>query len=85
MDLFEAIKCRRSIRKYTDQPVSDEVLTQLLDAAQWAPSASNQQPRAGSSPDLSHRRGGDHGPRKPKVRAARLAGPVAPGPLLAVP
>jgi nitroreductase len=43
VDLFEVIKGRRSIRKYTDQPVPDEILAQLLEAAQWAPSASNQQ------------------------------------------
>lgn len=44
MDAIEAILTRRSIRKYTDQPVSDELVTQLLRAAMAAPSAGNQQP-----------------------------------------
>lgn len=44
MDAMEAILTRRSIRKYTKQPVSDEVLKELLEAAMCAPSASNRQP-----------------------------------------
>jgi nitroreductase len=39
-EIFE----RRSIRKYTDAPVSDESVNELLEAAMAAPSASNQQP-----------------------------------------
>ncbi|GAH87037.1 unnamed protein product, partial [marine sediment metagenome] len=38
MDAMEAILTRRSIRKYTKQPVSDEVLKELLEAAMYAPS-----------------------------------------------
>jgi nitroreductase len=41
---MEAILTRRSIRKYTDQPVSDALITDLLRAAMAAPSAGNQQP-----------------------------------------
>ncbi|GAI64259.1 unnamed protein product [marine sediment metagenome] len=44
MDAMEAILTRRSIRKYTKQPVSDEVLKELVEAAMCAPSAGNQQP-----------------------------------------
>ena len=44
MDAMEAILTRRSIRKYTKQPVPDEMLKALLEAAMYAPSASNQQP-----------------------------------------
>ena len=44
MELLEAIKNRRSIRKYREEPVPREVLEQLLEAACWAPSADNQQP-----------------------------------------
>lgn len=44
MDLFEALKTRRSIRKYTDEPVSDDNIHALLDAAMHAPSAKNEQP-----------------------------------------
>jgi nitroreductase len=41
---MEAILKRRSIRRYTGQPVSDDLVTQLLRAAMAAPSARNQQP-----------------------------------------
>lgn len=44
MDLFEAIKNRRSIRVYKSDPIPDEVLNKILDAARWAPSAGNRQP-----------------------------------------
>jgi nitroreductase len=43
MDLYRAIRERRSIRKYKSDPVSDEVLQRLLDAAQWAPSWAHTQ------------------------------------------
>lgn len=35
---------RRSIRRYTDAPVSRATINALLDAAIWAPSAHNRQP-----------------------------------------
>jgi coenzyme F420-0:L-glutamate ligase/coenzyme F420-1:gamma-L-glutamate ligase len=35
---------RRSIRRYTSEPIPDEVLEALLTAAMWAPSAHNRQP-----------------------------------------
>ncbi|MFX1520568.1 MAG: nitroreductase family protein [Promethearchaeota archaeon] len=41
---MEAILSRRSIRKYTKEPVSDEIVKELLKAAMAAPSAVNQQP-----------------------------------------
>jgi nitroreductase len=41
---MDCIMTRRSIRQYTDQPVPEEVETQLLRAAMAAPSAKNQQP-----------------------------------------
>ncbi len=43
MDAMEALLTRRSIRHYTAQPVPDEVVHQLLEAAMSAPSASNEQ------------------------------------------
>jgi len=43
MDIFEAIKGRRSIRQFTDEPIGKDALEKLLDAARWAPTASNQQ------------------------------------------
>jgi len=42
--MLETIKARRSIRKYTKEPVSDEHIQTLLEAAMAAPSASNIQP-----------------------------------------
>jgi nitroreductase len=44
MELREAIRQRRSIRRYTDAPVAKELLERLLEDACWAPSAENYQP-----------------------------------------
>ncbi len=44
MDAIEAILSRRSIRRYTPQPVSEETVKLLLEAAMSAPSAGNEQP-----------------------------------------
>lgn len=44
MDALECLHTRRSIRKYTDEPVSKEEIEELLRAAMTAPSACNQQP-----------------------------------------
>lgn len=41
---MKAIKDRRSIRRYTDQMVTDEQVKALLEAAMYAPSAGNEQP-----------------------------------------
>jgi len=43
MEVFEAIKGRRSVRAYTDEGVPDEAIEKILDAARWAPSAGNLQ------------------------------------------
>jgi len=43
MDVVDAIKGRRSIRKWQDRPVDKEVLAELLDAARLAPSGANGQ------------------------------------------
>ena len=43
MDVFEAVKDRRSIRLYQDTPVARDVLKQILEAARWAPSWANTQ------------------------------------------
>jgi nitroreductase len=40
----EAIQQRRSIRKFKPDPVHDDVISELLDAARLAPSGSNAQP-----------------------------------------
>ncbi|UCG03300.1 MAG: nitroreductase family protein [Candidatus Heimdallarchaeota archaeon] len=44
MNVLELLKTRRSIRKYKSTPVEPEKLDKCLEAAQWAPSASNKQP-----------------------------------------
>jgi len=44
MNTIEAIHTRRSIRKYTDKPISKDVIIKILKAAMSAPSACNQQP-----------------------------------------
>jgi len=44
MDVFEAVKIRRSIRAYRSTPVSKEKLEKILEAARLAPSANNIQP-----------------------------------------
>ena len=43
MNTFDAIFTRRSIRKYTDQTVPEEMVTELLRVAMAAPSAGNEQ------------------------------------------
>ena len=44
LDVMEAIQQRRSIRKFKPDPVPDEVINNMLEAARLAPSASNRQP-----------------------------------------
>jgi len=44
MDALEAIHTRRSIRKYRDRAVPEELIRQVLAAAMNAPSARNAQP-----------------------------------------
>lgn len=44
MDVFDAIKGRRSVRAYKRDPIKDDDLKKILEAARWAPSAGNRQP-----------------------------------------
>ncbi len=44
MDALEAICTRRSVRKYENREINDEIVEKLLAAAMSAPSARNQQP-----------------------------------------
>jgi len=44
VDVLEAIKGRRSVRAFTNEPVSEKEIMKLIDAARWAPSAGNIQP-----------------------------------------
>lgn len=41
--LFEVLSTTRAIRRLKSDPVPEELLRQLIQAAQWAPSGSNQQ------------------------------------------
>lgn len=43
METLDCIKTRRSIRRFSSQPISDAVLKKLLEAARWAPSWRNTQ------------------------------------------
>jgi nitroreductase len=43
MELFEAIKTRRSIRRYKADPVDENKIEAILEAGRWAPSWSNTQ------------------------------------------
>ena len=43
MDIMQAIKERRSVRRYRPDPVPEEILNAVLEAARWAPSWANTQ------------------------------------------
>lgn len=44
MDIYKCIKTRRSVRSYTAERVSDEVIDKILHSAIWTPSGKNGQP-----------------------------------------
>jgi len=44
MDVFKAIKVRKSVRSYSSTPIPNKILLKILKAAQLAPSAGNIQP-----------------------------------------
>ncbi|RKY83792.1 nitroreductase [candidate division KSB1 bacterium] len=44
MDVFEAIKFRRSIRSYQPKEIPKKSLERIIDAFRFAPSANNEQP-----------------------------------------
>jgi nitroreductase len=44
MEVLEAIRTRRSIRKYDRRLVPEEAIKKILEAGRWAPSANNAQP-----------------------------------------
>jgi nitroreductase len=43
MDLYEAMRCAPTSRRFTDEPVPTEVLTRVLKNARFAPSGGNRQ------------------------------------------
>jgi nitroreductase len=44
VEVFEAIRGRRSIRAFESREVPEELVERLIEAARWAPSAGNIQP-----------------------------------------
>ena len=42
-DLMEVIKERRSIRKYEEKDIPEELVNRVLDAVRWTPSWANTQ------------------------------------------
>ena len=44
MNTMDAILARRSVRSYTSEPIPDEVLSEILEAGLYAPSAVDLQP-----------------------------------------
>ena len=44
METLTAIRTKRSVRTYTDQPVPEEIIRQILDAGRRAQSSKNTQP-----------------------------------------
>lgn len=44
MTVLDAIRARRTVRAYRPDPVPEEVVLQILDAARWAPTSGNTQP-----------------------------------------
>lgn len=77
MDAIEALLSRRSIRRYTDEPVSEEDVETLLRAAMAAPTAFNQQ----SWRFVVVR---DAAVREQLSRASQYAGMLAKAPLVIV-
>jgi nitroreductase len=44
VDFSEVIRTRRSVRAFKGDPVPEDVMSRVLDAARIAPSGSNRQP-----------------------------------------
>jgi nitroreductase len=92
MDVYEAVRSRRAVRAFTDEPVSRGVLERVLSAAAWAPSGSNIQPwhvyvvTGGPLAELRRRAGervaaGDPGDEREYEMSARTEVPVPRAPI----
>jgi nitroreductase len=42
--IYEAMRTLRAVRRLRSDPVPDEVLNRVLEAATWAPTGGNRQP-----------------------------------------
>ncbi len=81
MDVHEAIRTRRSIRKYQDRPIPTEVLNRVLEAARVAPSWANVQATRWivvTDPALKEKLAATLSPRNPSSAAIQQA-PVVLG------
>ena len=43
-DILDVLISRKSIRRYKPDPVPDEMIDKILEAARWAPTGENYQP-----------------------------------------
>ena len=43
-DILEVISTRKSIRRYKPDPIPDDIIDKILEAARWAPTGENYQP-----------------------------------------
>ena len=43
-DILDVVSSRKSIRRYKPDPIPDELIDKILEAARWAPSGENEQP-----------------------------------------
>jgi nitroreductase len=43
MDVADAIRSQRAVRRFADRPIADDLLAEILDAARRAPSSMNEQ------------------------------------------
>ncbi|MEP7293124.1 MAG: nitroreductase family protein [Chloroflexota bacterium] len=46
MDVLQAVKSKHAVRQFSDQPVSDDIIRQILDAGRRSQSSKNTQPWA---------------------------------------
>ena len=44
MEVYECVRSRLAVREFKPDPVSDRLVTRILQAARWAPSSRNRQP-----------------------------------------
>lgn len=44
MDVSKAIRTKRAVRQFTDEPVSEEIIREILQTARWSQSSRNSQP-----------------------------------------
>jgi nitroreductase len=54
MDVEQAIRTKHAVRRFSDQPVPDDVIRQILDAGRRSQSSKNTQPQVYSQSDTFH-------------------------------